>query len=44
MEGSKPADVAERLMFGLLTIPHHLDVHMMKRKVVKRTPANEGMS
>ena len=23
-DGSRPADVAERLMFGLLTMPHHL--------------------
>ena len=32
-EGSKPADVAERLMFGLLTMPDHLDNHVLRTKM-----------
>ena len=43
-EGSKPADVAERLMFGLLTMPDHLDNHMMRTIMDKRTATSEGRS
>ncbi len=43
-DGREPENVAERLTFGLLTISHHLDVHIMKTKVDKRTAINEGMS
>lgn len=32
-DGSRPADVAERLIFGLLTMPHHLGDHIVGTKM-----------